>query len=181
MSDSFDSSQPRKLLHRRTITAEGYLREDGLYDIEGWLQDVKGEDFHVGGRTTPAGAPIHRMGLRLVVDSGMVIREAEARTVHRPYEGVCENITPRYAELEGIQIAPGFTLKVRERLGGVRGCTHLTELVSMLATVAFQTCRPGVDTDGDRVPPHLDGCHALTRDGQVVARFYPRWRRFKDE
>jgi hypothetical protein len=38
-----DLSPPvaRKLLHVRSVECRGYLREDGLWDIEGSLKDVK--------------------------------------------------------------------------------------------------------------------------------------------
>ncbi len=166
---------PRRLLHRRHISVEGYQREDGLFDIEGHLVDVKGYEFHVSGGSKPAGEPIHDMWLRITIDEGMVIREAEARTVARPYPGACETITPQYRHLEGLRIAPGFTKAVKERFAGVRGCTHLTEMIGTLATVAFQTRYGSAESGSDQKPPHLDGCHALDTHGPVVAKFYPKW------
>jgi hypothetical protein len=166
---------PRKLLHRRNISVEGYQREDGLFDIEGHLVDVKGYEFHVSGGSKPAGEPIHDMWLRITIDENMVIREAEARTVARPYPGSCETITPHYGHLKGLRIAPGFTKAVKERFAGVRGCTHLTEMIGTLATVAFQTRYGSAESGSDQKPPHLDGCHALDTHGPVVAKFYPKW------
>ena len=170
-----EPTTPRTLLHRRHITVEGYAREDGLYDIEGHLVDVKGYAFPVSDGVKPAGEPIHDMWLRIAVDADLVIREAEASTVARPYPGACEKITPSYGALKGLRIAPGFTRAVKERFGGVRGCTHLTELIGTLATVAFQTRYGAAETETEQKPPHLDGCHALDTRGAVVARFYPRW------
>lgn len=170
-----DKKSERQLLHRRTLTIEGYLRTDGCYDIEGHLYDVKGHDVETLLGTLPAGEAVHDMHLRLTVNDAMVIQEAEARMTSRPYPGTCEAIVPAYAALQGLAIAPGFTRLVRSRLGGLHGCTHLTEMVGVVATVAFQT-RYGTLTPGmDVRPPHLDGCHALATDGAVVARFYPRW------
>jgi hypothetical protein len=170
-----DPASPRKLLHRRTVIAEGYRREDGLYDIEGHLTDVKGYEFHVSGGTKVAGEPIHDMWLRITIDDHMIIHEAEARTEAQPYPGACETITPYYASLKGLRIAPGFTKAVKEKFSGVRGCTHLTELIGTLATVAFQTRYGSAESGSDQKPPHLDGCHALDTRGPVVAKFYPKW------
>ena len=39
----------------------------------------------------------------------------------------------------GLRIAPGWVRQIKSRVGGVKGCTHLRELMSVLATVAFQT------------------------------------------
>ena len=36
---------PRSMRHRRAITVEAYLREDGLWDIEARLTDTKPRDI----------------------------------------------------------------------------------------------------------------------------------------
>ncbi len=36
------AARPRELLTRRTITCNGYLRDDGLLDVEGHLVDARG-------------------------------------------------------------------------------------------------------------------------------------------
>lgn len=172
-----DDKATRRWLHRRTITVDGYLRDDGLYDIEGHLRDIKGCDVETLLGRLPAGEAVHDMHLRLTVNEAMVIQEAEARMTSRPYPGTCENIVSAYAGLKGLAIAPGFTRVVRSRLGGLHGCTHLTEMVGVVATVAFQTRYGTLKPDVTERPPHLDGCHALATDGAVVARFYPHWSR----
>ncbi len=170
-----DPEVARELRHRRTLEIDGYQREDGLYDIEGHLLDVKGFSFDSYSHVIPAGTPIHQMSMRLVVDRDLVIRKAEASTDGCPYPGSCETITPRYSQLEGLRVGPGFNRLVKERLGGLRGCAHLTELIGVLATVAFQTRYDPEEDLGAKKPPHLDGCHALDTRGPVVARFYPEW------
>jgi hypothetical protein len=67
--------------------------------------------------------------------------------------------------------------KVRSQVGGVRGCTHLVELLQTLATVAFQTLsfrnKKEKSAAADTVrtqPPHINTCHALRSDGPVVER-----------
>ncbi|NDU85273.1 MAG: DUF2889 domain-containing protein [Ferrovum sp.] len=173
------TTMDRELLHQRTIEVKGYARADGCYDVEGWLRDVKGHEADMVQGKLPAGEPIHDMFLRLTVNDDMVIQEAEARMNSRPYPGTCEKITPAYGLLKGVAIAPGFTKVVRSRLGGLHGCTHLTELVGVVATVAFQTRYGTLKPDAVERPPHLDGCHALSTSGEVVARFYPHWSALK--
>jgi hypothetical protein len=76
-----------------------------------------------------------------------------------------------------------FRLRLKDRLSGVLGCTHLTELAQILPTAAVQAyandviqTRDGVDDDGGGERPfQLDRCHALRIDGPAVARYYPRW------
>ncbi len=62
------------------------------------------------------------------------------------------------------------------RLGGVKGCTHLVELaIGALATTAIQTIGPLRRRVPGRRPGHLDTCHALATDGEVVRARYPEF------
>lgn len=173
-----DSGVARTRLHRREIVMEGYRRDDGLYDIEGHLTDVKDYDFGHMTTLTRAGTQIHGMWLRITVDGTLTIVDAQAHMQARPYAGQCEQITPDYRKLVGLRIAPGFTQAVRSRLGGTLGCAHLSEMVGSLATTAFQTMAGERHlAPADVQPPHLDRCHALSVSGEVVRTFYPKWYR----
>jgi hypothetical protein len=69
-------SRARELVTSRKITAEGYLRDDGLMDIEGHLVDVRGYDLNNEWRgTVKQGDPAHEMWVRLTLDDALVIRE----------------------------------------------------------------------------------------------------------
>ena len=173
------SPAPRKRLHTRSVVCTGHQRDDGLWDIEGHLVDVKTYDFdnhHRG--LVKAGEPVHEMWLRLSIDDDMLIVKAEAATDHAPY-AMCPDITSRFALLEGLRIGPGFHREVQKRVGGVRGCTHLVELLRPLATAAYQTLvakRRKVEKDPDaapRRPMFLDTCHAHASDSPEVKRSWP--------
>lgn len=170
---------PRQSLHRREISLHGYKRDDGLYDIEGHLYDVKDVDFQVASGLRRAGEPVHSMWLRITVDKTLHIVDAEAASDAMPYIGFCDEIAPDYKKLVGMAIRPGFTNRVREALGGTRGCTHITELIGSLATTAFQTLAGQGVMKQDTKPYQLDRCHALRTDGPAVARYYPVWYRGK--
>ena len=174
---------PRHHYHTRRIHCEGYLREDGLWDIEARLEDTKSYAFDNNERGSVApGEPLHGMELRLTLDDDMVIRGAEAVIDHSPFE-MCTDITSHYRSLLGLTIKPGFTLRLKERVGGTRGCTHLTELIGVMATVAFQTIHGSADravAEGRKAPAqdegrptHLGGCHALASHSPVVALHWP--------
>jgi len=92
-----------------------------------------------------------------------------------PYAGECDSIVPHYRKLVGIAIRPGYTQKLKELFGGVRGCTHITELAGALATAAFQTLAGQRVQDASRKPFQLDKCHALDSSAPAVARYYPKW------
>jgi hypothetical protein len=167
----------RTPLHRRTIEIRGWKREDGLYDIEGHLLDRKDVDFKLSTGVRSAGQPVHSMWLRITVDAKLQIVEAAASTDEMPYPGECDRVTPDYTKLVGLAIRPGYIQRVKELLGGVHGCTHLTELAGTLATAAFQTLAGQVAQDPERKPFQLDKCHALATTSPSVERYYPRWYR----
>ncbi len=166
---------PREPLHHRDILIRGYRRADGCFDIEGHLEDTKTFDMQLASGLRPAGEALHSMALRITVDRSLTIIDAVAASDAHPYPGHCAAITPDYRKLIGMAIRPGFTNRVKEILGGTRGCTHLTELVGALATAAYQTMAGQGVQDPSQKPFQLDGCHALRSDQPAVARFYPRW------
>ena len=36
-----NSSKSRRLMHTRFVECEGFLRDDGLWEVEAWLRDTK--------------------------------------------------------------------------------------------------------------------------------------------
>jgi hypothetical protein len=165
----------RQPIHNRQINIEGYLRSDGLWDIEGTLTDVKHVEHRLAFFVRPPGDPVHRMSLRITIDNQLNIVAATASTEAMPYPGVCENIAPNYAQLKGLRIGAGFGKQVATLFGGTKGCTHITELLGRMASGAIQTLTGRLPLDPDAKPFQLDGCHALASDGALVAQIYPRW------
>ena len=170
-------SSTRQSLHHRDISVRGYKREDGLFDIEGHLHDTKAIDFKVASGQRKAGESLHSMWLRITIDRTLTIVDAEAATDAMPYVGYCDQITPDYKKLIGVAIRPGFSNRVKELLGGTKGCTYITDLIGVVATTAFQTIAgQGMQTPGTK-PYQLDRCHALALTAPAVARYYPEWYR----
>lgn len=170
----------RRLVHRRAIDVRIYARADGLWDAEAELIDTKARDFTLATGVRAAGEPIHSMWIRLTVDRELHVVDAEARTLASPYPGFCDDFGNAYRALIGLNLLRGFSHDVRQRLHGVRGCTHLTELLRVLPTAVVQGFAGEVIAaeQGDDVQPfQLDRCHALRLDGPVVMRYYPRWAR----
>jgi hypothetical protein len=173
-------SATRRPLHRRAFDVQVFARDDGLFDVEASLTDIKTHDVPLAGGQRRAGEPIHEMRLHLTVDATLTITAAASETLWMPYPGACDAHGDAYARLIGLNLMKGFRQAVGERLGGTRGCTHLTELCTVLPTAVIQAMAGSViDTrEGDAAgnPPfQLDRCHALRRDGATVAKFYPRW------
>jgi hypothetical protein len=167
----------RELLHTRRVRYEGYRRVDGLWDIEAHLTDIKNHDFHLATGVRRAGQPVHSMWLRLTIDRKFNIVEAAASSEAVPYPGGCETIVPAYRSLVGLNLVRSFRKHVRELFGGMRGCTHLTEMLAGMPTAAIQSFAGEVKQEDDRKPFQLDQCHALETSTETVRRWYPKWYR----
>jgi len=174
------STVARQRLHVRRIGYEGWQRDDGLFDIEAWLVDTKDQPFTLASGTLAAGTPVHEMRARVTIGRDYVIRALVAASDHVPYPDGCELIAPDYAKLVGANLMHGFRKRLYDLMGGVRGCSHLTELIAFLPTAAMQTFAGLVlDADPHAVtkPFQLDRCHALEHTTETVRRYYPKWYR----
>ena len=178
---------PRKHRHTRTISCEGYEREDGLWDIEARIVDNKTFRYREPFRgLREVGDPVHDMAVRLTIDNDMVVRDIEVAMLAFPY-APCTSVVPAFNGLIGRKIGAGWRRAVQECVGGTKGCTHVRELLLPAATVAFQTLNswpeegqpvspPDPDFTTER-PHFVDGCKAWAADGEVVAELYPQFHR----
>jgi DUF2889 family protein len=171
---------PRKHLHTRRYEFCGYEREDGLWDIEGRITDTKTYGFanEFRGEIQP-GEPIHDMRVRLTLDDDLTVADIEVTTDAGPYR-ICPDIAPNFLVMKGERIKPGWHMRIKELLGGVKGCTHISEMLGSMGTVAYQTMywrrKP---SSGEKSPPPINSCHAFAADGEVVKHFYPQFYRGK--
>ena len=175
----------RKLLHTRNVKCTGYLRDDGLMDIEGHLIDTKSYDFpnHDRGGHIPTGEALHDISARITLDESLTIKAAEACMDETPYH-YCKEIAPVFSGIVGIQIGAGWMGKIREIIGGTKGCTHIYELLGPMATTAFQTrvSISGPDqlpVDGQparkNAPVYINSCHSYAKDGPIIKLYWPEF------
>jgi hypothetical protein len=172
---------PRRLIHTREIECRGYEREDGLWDIEAHLRDTKTQVHprRAGGRARQPGEPVHDMWLRVTIDLDMKIHDVEAKTDEGPY-AICGNIAPHFKGLIGITIGAGWRKRIAESVGGVKGCTHLVELLGPLGTTAFQATGRARQARSagkpiTRKPYQLNGCHVYKEDGPIARERWPEY------
>lgn len=178
----------RALRHTRAIQIDAFARDDGLWDIDAHITDVKTRDIKLAEGVRTQGMPIHDLSLRLTINTDMTIMAVEAVSDAVPYAGYCDVIGPDYRQLVGLNLMQQFRQAVKQRLGGVRGCTHLTELAQLLPTAVVQafagdvletgdiaSAAQGNQDAGQQMPFQLNRCHALRLDSGAVMKFYPRW------
>jgi hypothetical protein len=172
------SPAPRKRVHTRTIECVGYERQDGLWDVEGRLTDVKAERVQRSdGKVIEPGTPTHNMWLRLTIDLDFTIHGVEAAMDACRFP-ICAEIVPNFQKLVGITISRGFNKAVKNVVGDIRGCTHLTELIGRMATTAYQAtnqargAREGFNTE-KRGRHLVNTCRSYASDSPIVLERFP--------
>lgn len=167
-------AQRRQLQHRRVINSEAYLRDDGLWDIEARMTDIKSETVENEERGyVSAGEPFHDIRLRVTIDAFLKIHNAHASIDASPFK-ICPHISDAYNKLVGIHIRPGWRAKIKELLGGANGCTHINELFPVIATTAFQALWSHSDeaTQKQGFKLMIDKCHAWSQDGKLAGKLF---------
>jgi hypothetical protein len=175
------SAVEREHLHDRRYEFQGYRRRDGLWDIEGRMTDSKTYSFPNDFRgRIEAGEPLHDMRIRLTLDDHLVVQDIEVSTDAAPF-AICPDVAPNFAAVKGLRVGSGWNKKLKDLLGGTRGCTHHVEMLGAMATVAYQTMwgqlarekKSAPESDSAHRPRFLDTCHALAADGEVVKKNWP--------
>ncbi|WP_222033380.1 DUF2889 domain-containing protein [Rhizobium laguerreae] len=169
----------REALHDRNIQMRGFLRSDGLFEVEGRVTDRKSYAFRalLGDHDIPAGAPLHDMGVSLVFDADLKVHAIETFTDAAPYS-ICGAGGEALHALTGLRMTSGWSAKVRERLAAHRSCVHLVQLLGPMATVAFQTLsvqrkQAVVDRDANGRPLKIDSCYAYGAEQSLVREKWP--------
>lgn len=125
-----------KLVHTREISMRTSDLGDHTILVEGSLIDHRYRPTKNEG--SEESELVHHMLIRLKVKGpGMLIEQAEATMPHHPREE-CPEVLPWIRNLEGLKIAPGYSMKVKRAIGGIRGCAHLTSLVIAMGESAVQ-------------------------------------------
>ena len=146
-----------KKIHTRDIKIATYAYDEAHIIVEGELND---------NRIIPNFS-----------HTGELIVQVEIEMPGIPHHE-CPDTIPSFAKLEGIRIAPGFTSKVRNLIGGPKGCAHLSGLLMAMASAAIQglwTYRArdrNRDTDIDKLANDylVDTCWVWRQDGPLIAQ-----------
>lgn len=171
---------PEDPVHRRTIELDVFERE-GEFEVVGRLRDERpwadGVD-HV--------RHLHDMTLRVTVRrSDLVIVAARAEMARFPH-AECPAIEAKFAELEGMSVARGYTRAVQERFGRSLGCAHLEFLARSIGPAVVQALtssgsRARGSGDGDRARPGVstalvaDTCHVWRSGGPGQRKIAAGW------
>jgi Protein of unknown function (DUF2889) len=176
----------RRHMHTRSIECNGYLRDDGLWEVEARMRDTKPftQSASRYREELGPGDPVHDIALRLAIDDHMTIIEAEATMRATPYP-TCIEVGPILQRLIGERIGSGWRKLVQQKLGRLESCTHLSELLGPAVTTLFQTISHGRNPEGrdsldnqrarTERPFFIGGCHSWRTDGPIVADMFPQF------
>jgi hypothetical protein len=168
------SESGRKPVHVRRTDIKTYDLGDHQVLVEATLMDT---------RTPPPGEGPPDAGMVLVHDlvarirvqgPDLTIAAVEAEMPHIPREE-CREVLSDMQKLVGLRIISGYTQKVKERIGDVKGCSHLTHLFLSLGPAAVQGYwaaygrKPGARSLANpAISRVIDSCRVWRRDGPLV-------------
>ncbi|RJQ65776.1 MAG: DUF2889 domain-containing protein [Desulfobacteraceae bacterium] len=134
-------------IHSRRIDITTYKGTTDSFIVEGVLKDERLVDsYGPTGKLFPPGT-IHHMIIRIEVRGpSLVIEDIEVEMPTLPNEFCIETIKC-LDPIKGMQIVSGFTSKVKNLVGGVKGCVHLVALLTAMAPAAFQGVFSGMDRE----------------------------------
>jgi hypothetical protein len=155
------------ILHDREYRVRAFRLSGDRILIQGAVRDQKPPGLYI--RIDPAPLTIHHMQVSIEISFPQL--EILDVTVHfemHPRDE-CPSIATDYRKLIGLSISRGFTHKVRELLGGPRGCTHTTALLQAMAPVAMQ-CFWSMRSAGAMLAGQPDPMLAPDRHGDQMWR-----------
>jgi len=163
----------KKLVHTREISIRTFDLGGHYILVEGSLIDHR---YRARRREVSEESElVHHMTIQLKVKGPrMSIEQAEASMPHHPREE-CTEVLPWIRKLEGLEIAPGYSMKVKRIVGGVRGCAHLTSLIISMGESAVQgywtdyaeeTRKTGLPEQ--TIKKFINTCHLWKEDGPIV-------------
>ena len=155
----------KKLVHNREMKILTFDVGNRRLLVEGSLIDHS-ERMIRRSRKPAESKPVHHMVVRLKVRvPDMVIEEATATMPHRPRED-CLEVLPGIGGLVGLRITKGYSTKVKELIGGTKGCAHLASLLTAMGPAAVQGY--GAAHGEEVIPNLINTCYLWREDGPIV-------------
>jgi hypothetical protein len=136
---NFRETDNLEKIHNRNLNISSYIVDDEHILITGELKERNLITVY-----EKSGEPIepnvfHHMQIQLLVKSvELKIVDIYVKIPGAPHDDICREMENSLDEIKGLNIAPGFTSKVKKIAGGIKGCVHLTTLLLSMAPAALQ-------------------------------------------
>lgn len=134
---NIDKTETQKI-HTRRIDIATYEGGSDSIVVEGVLTDERlTNSYRSLGETLPPGT-VHHMIIRMEVRGPkLVIEDIEVEMPTVPMQECLETLDT-LLPLKGLPIVSGFTNRVKDLVGGAKGCAHLVALIAAMAPAAVQ-------------------------------------------
>ena len=172
-----NSLKARKI-HTRNIEVSTYETDTEDLIVEGILKDhLLISHYDSSGEKRPP-KTIHHMVVRMLIGAASFhIDDIEVEMPAFPHKG-CDETAKSLGQIKGMNIAPGFTDKVKNMIGGTQSCSHLKTLVLSMASAAVQgfwvhrTKAPGRSGKTPDLMNRyvIDTCWVWRKNGPLVRR-----------
>ena len=134
---NIDKTKEQKI-HTRRIDIATYEGDSDSILVEGVLTDERlTNSYRSSGETLPPGT-VHHMILRMEVRGPKLVIEDIAVEMPTVPMQECLETLESLTPLKGLPIVSGFTNRVKDRVGGAKGCAHLVALIAAMAPAAVQ-------------------------------------------
>ena len=166
----------KQKIHTRHLDIATYKRGLDSIIVEGVLHDERlVTSYRPSGETLPPGT-VHHMIIRMEVRGPkLVIEDIEVEMPSVPRDE-CRETLDSLLPLKGLPIVSGFTNRVKDLVGGAKGCAHLVALITAMAPAAVQGAWAAA-TSKPRDPAEIlpgavkrikDTCRIWRSDGPLV-------------
>jgi len=172
--------QERVPIHERCSSVKIFEIGERRILIEGRLTDERFFKSYIYAvqRAIEPGI-VHDIIVRVALSlPGLIIECAEVEMPTVPM-AMCREVKDIVSKLEGFRITHGFKEKVKEVLGGKKGCIHILNLMLFISTAAIQgsySYYNRVREDGKLMQPDFDSslvinsCHIWREEGPLAPR-----------
>jgi hypothetical protein len=134
-------SPMRQLVHGRQLVCRAYRRDDGRWDVEGRLADIKTRDVRLAGSVqVAAGEPYRALSLAVTVDDALVVLDARiGADMKSEGPAAAARAAAACATLQGRCIDARSAAATAERFARAAECSHLAELLAAVIATARET------------------------------------------
>ena len=166
-------------IHTRQIDIASYDAGPESILVEGVLKDERlATSFSPTGEPTPPGT-VHHMIIRMVIQApGLVIEDIDVDMPTIPRQE-CLETRASLLQLKGTPIVAGFMVKIKDLMGGAKGCAHLVALLTAMAPAVVQGAwaastrkrRDPATYLPETVERAKDTCRIWRSDGPLVKKY----------
>ncbi len=168
-----------KKVFNRTIDITCYEDSSDSIIVQGELKDTRLCPYYLvtGERKDPG--ILHNMKVSMRVSGNTLqISDIHVEMPHYPREECIES-NIHIQKLNGLSITKGFTKAVKDTIGGIKGCTHVTNLILAMAPAAVQgfwankAQKPVTKefaNQGSMSHYLIDTCYVWRKDGPMIKK-----------